>query len=83
METKSTEEPKEEQEEKKVDPSLELVANADSPEALARAISDLVADSKRNKSNHQFTRHKDTLIRLARKERILTKNYGVKDEERN
>lgn len=85
METKRSEEPVEEQEEKVVDPSLELIANADSPEAVAQAISDIVADSTLSKPNRQFTRHDDTFLRLARKERILTKNYGVekRDETRN
>lgn len=67
----------EETKEPELTPTQRLVADASTPESVAQAIKDIVADSKLHKSKRQFVDHNLTLRQLTRMERSLTGNYGV------
>lgn len=73
----TNEEVKEEKKEPELTPTQQLVMEATTPEAVAKAIKDIVADSRVPKAQKQFTQHNATLRRLAYMERQLTSNYGV------
>lgn len=70
----------EEKKEPELTPTQLLVQSAETPETVAKAIKDIVADSRLHKSKRQFVDHNSTLRRLTRMERSLTSNYGVKKD---
>lgn len=74
--TNTDNEETEKPQEKEVSPTVKLVEEANTPEAVARAIKDIVADSRLPKSERQFTEHNTTLRRLTYMERKLTDSYG-------